>query len=86
MSNEHLRHTLDELHHDLEASDLDAEDMGLLRDALHDIIGRLDQAGEPLMPSATDVIDDYSVRFAEQHPTLAAGLRRLIQLLNQSGL
>lgn len=87
MSNEQLKATLEELHHLLEDdADLDQADIQHLRGALRDIVERLDEEGEPMVPSATDVIDDFSVRFAEQHPTMAAGLRRLVDLLNQSGI
>ena len=86
MSNEQLNRTLDQLHRQLEEADLDEADVQHLRTALRDIVERLGEEGEPVMPSATDVIDEFSVRFAEEHPAMATGLRRLIDLLNQSGL
>ncbi len=86
MTSEQLKHTLDELHSLLEDDRLDAEDAELLRGALRDIIGRLGDEGEPMAPSATDVVEDFSARFAGEHPVLSTGLRRLIDLLNQSGI
>jgi len=86
MTSEQLKHTLEELHTQLDAAELDQGDVDLLRSALRDIVERLGEEGEPMMPSANDVIDEYSSRFAEEHPALATGLRRLIDILNQSGI
>jgi hypothetical protein len=98
MTSDQLKHTLDELHKLLDDERLDAQDVAMLRGALRDINGRLgipcdpaDEAdegeeGEAMVPSATDVVDDFSARFAGEHPVLATGLRRLIDLLNQSGI
>lgn len=86
MTNDQLKHTLDELHAQLDEAELDASDVDMLRGALKDIVERLDEEGEPMMPSAGDVIDEFSTRFAEEHPALSTGLRRLIDILNQSGI
>lgn len=96
MTSDHLKHVIDDLHQALDGHALDDEDRDVLRRALHDIgdalatdapaTGDTGDAGAPMTPSAIDGLDEMAYRFREEHPTLATGIQRLIDLLNQSGI
>jgi hypothetical protein len=87
MSSAALKKALAALHDELSrASTLDAKSRQLLRDVMRDA----ERLG-PSSASATDTLhghrlEELAVGFEVEHPTLAAGLRQLIDLLAQAGL
>jgi len=85
---ESLQSTLARLRADLARTPrLDENARTLLRGALADIEARLSQkdaaAGEAAAPHRLEAL---AVGFETEHPSLAAGLRQLIELLGQAGL
>ncbi|MHC5068366.1 MAG: DUF4404 family protein [Planctomycetota bacterium] len=69
-----------------ELDQLDPDDRQALRACVERIVVGL-EADEP---GATEILAEQlgeaCVRFREQHPALASGLRRLADILNQTGL
>ncbi|MDA3960050.1 MAG: DUF4404 family protein [Planctomycetota bacterium] len=97
MTSQRLRQIVDELHTELEQHSLDEEGRSMLRDTLKDLVVHLDARdasaaaepsaeGEPMVPNAIDGLDEAYARFRDEHPALATGVQRLIDLLNQSGI
>lgn len=86
MSNDRLEHLIGELHKELEDHPLSGDERDLLRSALGNILDHLGADDMPMVPSAVDTIHEMERQWAEQHPALATGLRRLIDILNQSGI
>ena len=82
MSDERLRKVIDELHQLLEQHEqLDDTDRDALRGALRDISGSLGESEDE-----EGGLDDVILRFRTEHPALAAGIQRLMDTLNNTGI
>jgi len=80
-----LRKTLEQLHDELShAPQLDEETRRLLRDVVNDA-SRLDAPAGAPSPHAHR-LEAAAVGFEAEHPTLAAALRQIIDLLGKAGV
>jgi len=88
MAKERLHETLDELHRELERGDapIDEDTREHLRATMDDIRRRLAGEDPAQEESVGDRLQESFWRFQSEHPVTAAGIKRLIDLLNQTGI
>lgn len=86
MSDQRLHELLGQLHDELEHRSLGDDDRQALRTAMQDIQERLENEHDHPWDDLTDHLHEAATRFTSEHPTLASGLRRLIDILNKSGI
>jgi hypothetical protein len=89
MPHERLRHTLAELHAELEDEDsLDAETRSLLRDAAREIEHALESgtAGEEDHRGAAERMVDVRQHFEATHPRVAEAVQRVLDALAALGI
>ena len=88
MSQQDLRELLTQLHTRLSSdASLDAEAREHLTSTLHDIEKALARQNDTMATAApTPRLEALAVRFEADHPAIAEGVRRLIDLLGKAGI
>jgi hypothetical protein len=87
MDPEALKKTLAVLHQELSrAPALDAQSRQLLREIMSDIEGLGPSPASAPPTLRRHRLDELAIGFETEHPTLAAGLRQLMDLLVKAGL
>jgi Domain of unknown function (DUF4404) len=87
MNSETLKKTLAALHHELSrAPALDEQSRELLREIMSDVEA-LEASSASAPPSLhRHRLEELAIGFEIEHPTVAAGLRQLMDLLAKAGL
>jgi hypothetical protein len=81
-----LHQALQELHRELSRTpSLDAESQTLLETVLKDIQRAL-EANLPHEPDVVDKLEESALSFELRHPSLAATLQQLVDLLRKAGV
>jgi hypothetical protein len=87
MNSETLKKTIAALHQELgRASALDEKSRQLLREIMRDIEGLGPSSGSAPDTLHRHRLEELAVGFEIEHPTLAAVLRQLMDLLTKAGL
>lgn len=85
-SDQDLRALIAQLHARLSSGSLDAEGRNLVTSALHDIEQALARSDASAAPTAVPRLEALAVKFQADHPAVADGLRRLVDLLSAAGI
>jgi Domain of unknown function (DUF4404) len=84
---ESLQVLLGKVHERLrEADPADAGSREMLTEVMKDIERALGQGATPASQANTSRLEALAVRFEADHPTLAASVRRLVDLLGEVGI
>ncbi len=89
MSNEELKSRLEELHQQLEASQVNAEDRNLLGHLMSDMVNIAggEQPGESEGDlTVTERLEQKASEFEQRHPTVAGVMRQIADLLGKMGI
>lgn len=85
-----LQHQIQSLHQaldDIDAQALDGESRQALSELFADIARVLGAAGTPPdQPQLIEHLEAQAVRFEAEHPTLSAGMRKLLDALAKAGI
>lgn len=87
MSDKKLKQLLLQVQEQLQQQDdLDNETQALLHKILSDVEGEVNVDADDLNQDLTDRIEEQAVQFEQEHPTLSAVLRQVMDTLGRIGI
>lgn len=87
MTDQNLQQLLVQVHEQLQKQDaLGEETQVLLEQVLTDVKGALESGASDLDSDLNDRIEEQAVQFEQEHPTLSAVLRQIMDTLGRIGI